>query len=254
MVTTSLRAPLAARHQATLRWTLTDTAAANGSRPTWTVLELEAEHLGRPAPCRFDCRVVGLRQQHHAPVVAEVGVAQLGMAVESERAPHQRIEVLGEEVGEVEGAGLRLVQRREQLGPGHELVAVVAGQARRTLADLVEQQVEVTAGAAVAVAEHERPLAVVVDRQLLTDGGDDPLRPAVVRRRAGTECRPCRSARVGRARRADRWRAHRRRSGAASPRWRQLRTEGPGGSATRRLRRAWTSSLAVSAATAASRQ
>ena len=147
------------------------------------MLELEPEHLGRPAARFGDCRVVGLRQQHDAPVVAEVCVAQLGMAVEPERAPHQRVEVLGEEVGEVERARLRLVQRREHVGSGHELVAVVARKARRTLADLVEQHVEVTASAAVAVAEHERALAVVVDRQLLADGGDDPLRPAVVRRR-----------------------------------------------------------------------
>ena len=79
------------------------------------VLELEPEHLRRPPARVDDRRVVGLREQHDAPVVAEVHVAQLGMTVEPERSPHQRVEVLGEEVGEVEGAGLGLVQRREQL-------------------------------------------------------------------------------------------------------------------------------------------
>jgi hypothetical protein len=36
--------------------------------------------------------------------------------------------VLGEEVGEVEGAGLVVVERGEALGPGEELVAVGAGE------------------------------------------------------------------------------------------------------------------------------
>ena len=137
---------------------------------------------------------------------------------------------------------------------GHELVAVVAGQARRALADLGEQQVEVATGAAVAVAEDERALAVVVGRQLLADGGDDPLRPAVVRRRQVPDL-----DRVGRPS----WREHSaqvagERAAGDHERLRHGRiSSGPTGPAARRpaaTRRALTSSLAVSAATAASRQ
>ena len=99
------------------------------------------------------------------------------MAIEPEPLPHERIEVLGQEVGEVERAGLGLVQRREQLGAGDELVAVVAGQAG-AFARLGEQAVELAAGAAVGVADQDRSLAVS-SASASSDRRDDPLRAAV---------------------------------------------------------------------------
>ena len=48
------------------------------------------------------------------------------MTVETEPAPHEGVEVLGEEVGEIEGAELLVVQRLEPLGSGEHLVAVRA--------------------------------------------------------------------------------------------------------------------------------
>ena len=247
-------ASFAARHQATLRCRLTETASANGSRPTWTCSNSRPSISAALRPAVHDRRIVGLRQQHDAPVVAEVGVAQFGMAVEPERPPHQRVEVLGEEVGQVERAGLRLVQRREQLRSGHELVAVVAGQPGGAVTDLVEQPIEVAAGAAVAVAEHQRrsPSSSIASCSRMRR--HDPLGTAVVRRRQVADL-----DRVGQAELAE----HRAQIAGERAAGDQERLRhgafssgrtAPGGSATRSDRRAFTSSLAVSAATAASRQ
>ena len=58
----------------------------------------------------------------------EVLVAQLRMAVESEPGHDERVEVPGEVVGQVEGAGLGVGQRRERRRAGEDLVAVRAGE------------------------------------------------------------------------------------------------------------------------------
>ena len=100
------------------------TAAVNGSKPDVAVLEFQTESFGRGATHRLDFRAVGLRDQHDTPVVAEVHVAQLRMAIEAEPLPQECLEVLGEEVGEEEGAELFFVHGRELIGAAEELVAV----------------------------------------------------------------------------------------------------------------------------------
>ena len=76
----------------------------------------EAEPLGRGARLRRRFRIVELRQMHDAPIGAEIVVAQLREAVEAEAPDHQRVEMPGEEVGEVEGSGL-LVRRAPRTPP-----------------------------------------------------------------------------------------------------------------------------------------
>ena len=69
-----------------------------------------------------------LREPDHAAVVAEVVVAQLGVAVEAELADHGVLERAREEVGEEVRAGL-LVERRAHLLVREHVVAVLAAQA-----------------------------------------------------------------------------------------------------------------------------
>ena len=88
------------------------------------VLERKAELLGSTSSGPGDGVIAGLRQQHDASVVPEVVVAQLRMTIEAEPLPHQCVEVLREEVGEVERARLGIVQCGEQWRAGEELVAV----------------------------------------------------------------------------------------------------------------------------------
>src|SRR5262249_47210132 len=97
-------------------------------------------------------------------VIPEVVVAQLGMPVEPEPAPHQAVEAAHEEVGEEEGS--RLV-----LGAIH-LVAV------RTR----ETGVAVEIGAAVRVRDHD-----VLACRRLVDRRPDALRPVVQLGRHGAD-------------------------------------------------------------------
>ena len=123
------------------------------------MLEREAELTGSAASHGDDLGVVALRDQHHAGVIAEVRVAQFGMAVEAEAAPDQRIEVLGKEVGEVERPRLGVVELGEQFAPGKELIAVRARQADHVRV-VGQVCVERPARAAVGVAEQHLPRRV----------------------------------------------------------------------------------------------
>ena len=74
------------------------------------------------------------------------------MAVEAEPLPNERVEVLGQEVGEVEGARLGLLQRGEAVAAGEELVAVGAREPPDGRL-LGEETVERPAGATVGVGD-----------------------------------------------------------------------------------------------------
>ena len=212
----------------------TATAAANGSSP---VCSCPNSSPRRSAAARRRPKhggVVALRQQHEPAVVAEVHRQQRRVAVEPETLPDQRVEVLGQEVGEVERARLGVVEGGEPFAPGEELVAVGTGESLDARV-LGEERVERPAGAAVGV-------------------GDEHAR-ARCRRRRSPRAAPARSARDGCAgwpegsaprRRRDPARASTARSSVASAPHaideRALasphRTDGPGGSAARRARRA----------------
>ena len=114
------------------------------------MFELETESL-RCSTSHLDDRLgVGLRVQHDTPIVAEVEIEQLWMSIETEPLPEQRFEVLGEEVGEKEGAELFLVDCLELLGPAEELVAVRTRKSRRLRVSF-EQGVEGTTCTAVGI-------------------------------------------------------------------------------------------------------
>ncbi len=114
-------------------------------------------------------------------VVAEVGVAQLGVAVEAQLDDDRPVERGREEVGEHVGAGLGRQQRAHPLGAREQVVAVGAGQPGHVQprADLVERAV----GAAIGVAHRHPPVAQTQRRHLPLDLGGDPLRPVVQQRR-----------------------------------------------------------------------
>ena len=111
-------------------------------------------------------QVVGgaLGEPDHARVVAEVVVAQLGVAVEPERPDDEAVERADEEVGQEEDA--RLVPAAV------DLVAVGA----------VEAAEAVEVGAAVGVGDDD-----VVPCGRVFDGGPDPLRPVVQLGRDGAD-------------------------------------------------------------------
>ena len=93
-----------------------------------------------------------------AAIGAEIVVAQLREAVEAEPLDHQRVEMPGEEIGQVERARLLLGQRRERLLAGKEGVAMRALDAPHAF--LGEDAVEFAAGAAVAVEAEDLVVSV----------------------------------------------------------------------------------------------
>src|SRR5205085_1602642 len=71
-----------------------------------------------------------LGQPHHARVVAEVVLAELGVAIEAELAPHRVLERAGQEVGEEVRTGL-LLQRGTHLRIREHVVAILAVKPRK---------------------------------------------------------------------------------------------------------------------------
>jgi hypothetical protein len=101
--------------------------------------------------------------------------------VEPEPSDHDRVEVSGEEVGEIEGRRLGVVQLLPGGVPRQEPVAVVAGQALDAVA--LEHLVQGASRAAVRVCD-EYALVPPGDRgELRVDSGGDALRPGMELRR-----------------------------------------------------------------------
>ena len=177
--------------------------------------------------------------------------------------------MLGEEVGEIERPGFGLVERREPLRSGEQLVAVGSRKPPDRPFAPGDVRVEQATGAAIGVAEHHRTFGFVFG-ETGPDRRHDALRPVVQRSREILHVdesvetgRREHGSQLGRQRSA---REDERGAGGASREsaivpdgladigpTRTGQTDGPGGSALRN-RRAATSSFAVSAATAASRQ
>ena len=80
------------------------------------------------------------------------------MAIQAQAADHEPLEVPGEEVGQVEGAGLLLGERREGRPAGVDLVAVRALEPGDALG--LEHAVEQAAGPAIRIGD-EDPLVAV---------------------------------------------------------------------------------------------
>ena len=82
-----------------------------------------------------------------------------GCSIQPEAAPHDPLEVPGEEIGQVERADLFLLERFERRRAGIELVAMGAGDAFDALEVVLEHPVEQATRAAVGV-RHEDPVVV----------------------------------------------------------------------------------------------
>src|SRR5262249_11791016 len=111
-------------------------------------------------------------EPHHARVVTEVLLAQLGVAVQPELAPDRVLERPGQEVGEEVRARL-LLQRLANFLPREHVVAVIARQPREP------EPIQRAVRAAFPVRErHDVPTG-----RGLGHRGSDPLRAVVQQRR-----------------------------------------------------------------------
>ena len=215
------------------------------------VLEAQAQLCGGCFGRGNDGRVVGLREQQQPGVVAEVGAEQLGVAIQAEALPDQRLEVLGEEVGEVERAQFGLVQLLEQLAAGEELVAVITREAPEP-GRLGQQRVEAATGASVGIPDQHLAISRrVVLGQQVAEGGHDSLGSVVQVGRQVADLELVAEV-VGLQHRTKLGDQGATREYERATHGVRVQTDGPGGSV--RPRRADTSCLAVSDATAASRQ
>ena len=107
---------------------------------------------------RQQVRIVGLAEEHHPGVVGEVGGLQLGVAVDSEAADDEPLEVPGEEVREPERARLGVGHGRERVAAGEHLVAMGARQPLDAFAG--DDRVDQAARAAIGIRD-EDPLEPV---------------------------------------------------------------------------------------------
>jgi len=126
---------------------------------------------------REEVRVVGLGEVDDAPVIAEVLLLELRVAVDPEPADDERVEVPREEIGEVEGRRLGVVHLLPSGIPGEEAVAVGTGKALDAMN--IEHVVERAPGAAVGVRHEDALVPAGELTQLLVDGRRDQLRPRV---------------------------------------------------------------------------
>src|SRR6185436_10595409 len=134
--------------------------------------------------------VVGLREVHEPAVVAEHHRLELRVPVEPEAAHDERLEVTGEEVGQVEGRGLVLVHCVPGVVSGEEAVAVRAGQPLHVV--LSQDDVERAAGSAVGIGDEDALVAAGELGELRVDRRRDPLgsRVELGREAADVDLRP----------------------------------------------------------------
>ena len=121
------------------------------------------------------------------PVVTEVGIPKLRVAVEPERADDASLEGAHEEVGEEVRARL-LGQRLPNVVEGEHVVAGVAAETFHT--GLGEHDVELPARAAVSERDGQSVIALPETRELATNGRRYLLRPVVQRRRQRVDVDP----------------------------------------------------------------
>jgi hypothetical protein len=142
------------------------------------VLEAEAEPVGGGPGAVDEIGVLDLRQVDEPCVVAEVVVAELGVAVESEVPDHESIEVPDQVVGEVEGPDLGVLEFGEGRVAGEELVAVGARQAFDS--EFLADGVQPATGATVGVADEDLVVATLGRTNPFGDGIGDEVGGVVV--------------------------------------------------------------------------
>ncbi len=132
--------------------------------------EGEAQPLRRETRPHAELGFVALGEVDEPPVVAEVGREQFRVPVEPEAPDDEGVEVADEIVGEIEARGFFLVEPFEGLEPGIEGIAVGAGDAGYPF--LLEHAIEGTGRAAVGVGDEDPREA----RPQLVDPGPHRLR------------------------------------------------------------------------------
>src|SRR4051812_38279853 len=157
-----------------------DEAREGGRQPAVTgpaAFEREAERGRALLGPLAQCRVVALREIDDASIVPEDVADQLGTAVEPERPADERVEVLDEEVGEVEGAGLLLLQRVPLRGARVDRKAMGAFEPRGavSLAHLVDP----ARGAAIGIRDEDTVVAAVRLLERLSERLGNPPRRGV---------------------------------------------------------------------------
>src|SRR5262245_53322108 len=120
----------------------------------------EAEAIRDRAGPGFGLRLRRLGEVDEAAVIAEIGLLQLRMPVDAERADDQAVEMTQQEVRQVERAGLRLRERGEDRRLGVELVAMRAGDALDAL--LAQDGVEFAPRAAIGVGDEDLGMAAAM--------------------------------------------------------------------------------------------
>src|SRR6267142_6073968 len=99
------------------------------------------------------------------------------MPIEPQAANHQAVEMAQQKVGEVEGSRLGLGKRGERKGGGEELVAMGARNAFNPL--LAQHPFQQPAGAAVAVGDEDRIIAFARGANEGANGGGNLFGPVV---------------------------------------------------------------------------
>jgi hypothetical protein len=115
----------------------------------------------------------------------EVGFLKLGVAVDPEAFDHQRLELSGEEVGQVEGAGLGIGEQGKAILTGKGRVAMWPRKTLDLL--LLEHAIQSTARAAIGIGDKD---AAIGAPRLLDCGPNrigDLFRPVVQRRRQAAQ-------------------------------------------------------------------
>ena len=117
--------------------------------------------------------------------MAEIDGQQIGMPIEAEPLDHQRLELPGEKIGEVEGAGSGLGQRGEALLAGEGRIAVWPGKSFDRLR--LEHRIERPTRAAIGVGDVDPVMRGPGFSDGVPNGASDPLRPVVQGRRQAAQ-------------------------------------------------------------------
>src|SRR5262245_57035840 len=149
------------------------------------LLVLEPEPLCGSACSRTQIAVLRLCEVQKTAVVPEVLLEQLGVPVETEPADDDRVEVPRQEVGEVEGRRLGIVELLPGGVPGQKPVAVRAGEPLDAVP--LEHLVELASGSAVGVGDEHASIPAAQLAELRVHSGGDLLRARVQLRRQAAD-------------------------------------------------------------------
>ena len=144
-------------------------------------LVFQTQPPGRRTRRRTELLVTRLHEIDQAPVVAEILLGQFRVAIEAEARDHQSLEVTHQEIRQVERAGFLVGERLEGLRAGEELVAV---RARQSLdAFLRDDRIEQAARAAIGLGDVDLLVGATARADGVADGVRDLLGTVVQLRR-----------------------------------------------------------------------